>query len=138
MANPKVFFDMTVDDKPAGQIVMELFADITPRTAENFRALCTGEKGMGKFGKPLHYKGSVIYRPYSVFQGGDFNAGDGSGGESIYEDRFFDDENFILKHTGPGVLSMSNRGPNTNGSVLDQHAQEQFTRPPTRRVRPSC
>ncbi|CAA7013228.1 unnamed protein product [Microthlaspi erraticum] len=116
--NPKVFFDMTVDGKPAGRIVMELFADTTPRTAENFRALCTGEKGMGRFGKPLHYKGSIIHEldlDYT-FSGGDIIPGEGLGGESIYEDRYFEDENFIRKHTGPGILTMWNRGSNTNGS----------------------
>ncbi|ESQ47797.1 hypothetical protein EUTSA_v10022161mg [Eutrema salsugineum] len=118
MANPKVFFDMTVDGKPAGRIVMELFADTTPKTAENFRALCTGEKGMGKLGKPLHYKGSIFHGVdinYTLC-GGDFIAGTGTGGESIYEERFFKDENFIRKHTGPGILSMWNFGGNKNGS----------------------
>lgn len=118
MANPKVFFDMTVDGKPVGRIVMELFADTTPKTAENFRALCTGEKGIGKLGKPLHYKGSVIHhlsRNY-LFHGGDITEGNGKGGESIYDDRFFEDENFIRQCTGPGFLSMANRGPDTNES----------------------
>ncbi|CAA7013232.1 unnamed protein product [Microthlaspi erraticum] len=117
--NPIVFFDMTVDGKPAGRIEMELFADTTPVTAENFRALCTGEKGMGRFGKPLHYKGSIMHEVDKIYtlHGGDFIDGKGeSGGESIYSNRLFDDENFILKHTGPGVLTMWNRGPNTNGS----------------------
>ncbi|XP_010421764.1 PREDICTED: peptidyl-prolyl cis-trans isomerase CYP19-1-like [Camelina sativa] len=118
MANPKVFFDMTVDSKPAaGRIVMELFADTTPRTAENFRALCTGEKGIGKFGKPLHYKGSCIHSvsPKLMLCGGDFIVGDGSRGESIYGDTF-EDENFIKQHTGPGILTMSNGGQDTNDS----------------------
>ncbi|XP_019092254.1 PREDICTED: peptidyl-prolyl cis-trans isomerase-like [Camelina sativa] len=119
-ANPRVFFDMTVGGKPAGRIVMELFADTTPRTAENFRALCTGEKGMGKFGKPLHYKGSIIYSvlPDHMFCGGVITNGDGSGGESIYGDRFFEDENFIRQHTGPGFISMENYGPGTSGSLF--------------------
>lgn len=119
MANPKVFFDMTVCGKTVGRIVMELFADTTPRTAENFRALCTGEKGMGKKGKPLHYKGSVIYHRCAdyMIEGGDFtNEGKGCGGESIYDSGFFEDENFIKKHTCPGMISMNNRGPDTNES----------------------
>ncbi|KAJ4887034.1 hypothetical protein Rs2_26782 [Raphanus sativus] len=90
-SNPKVFFDMTACGKPIGRIVMELFADTTPRTAENFRALCTGEKGMGKKGKPLHYKGSVIYHRCAdyMIEGGDFtNEGKGCGGESIYDSGF--------------------------------------------------
>ncbi len=117
MPNPRVFFDITIGDKPAGRITFELFADVVPKTAENFRALCTGEKGMGKSGKPLHYKGTRFHRIIQQFmcQGGDFTRGDGTGGESIYGEKF-KDENFTHKHTTAGLLSMANAGPGTNGS----------------------
>ena len=120
MANPRVFFDITINGANAGRMTFELYADTVPRTAENFRALCTGEKGIGKSGKPLHYKGSGFHRIISQFmcQGGDFTRGNGTGGESIYGEKFAD-ESFkgkAGKHTGFGCLSMANAGPNTNGS----------------------
>ena len=148
--NPHVYFDIKQGEEELGRIVMQLYADITPKTAENFRALCTGEKGDGVAGKPLHYKGCAFHRVIKDFmiQGGDFTAGNGTGGESIYGMKFVstfiscvtkvlftsvkftmtnynplllsflsqNDENFKIKHTKGGLLSMANSGPATNGS----------------------
>lgn len=112
----KVYFDVKVGDAPAERITMGLYKSV-PKTAENFRALCTGEKGLGKSGKPLHYQGSSFHRviPQFMIQGGDFTNGDGTGGESIYGEKF-EDETFRFKHKKPFLLSMANAGPGTNGS----------------------
>ncbi|KAJ5769190.1 hypothetical protein N7520_003749 [Penicillium odoratum] len=113
----RVFFDIQIGDQKAGRIAFELFNDVVPKTADNFRALCTGEKGIGQQGKPLTYKGSIFHRVIKQFmiQGGDFTAFNGTGGESIYGEKF-PDENFNLKHDRPFLLSMANSGPGTNGS----------------------
>eukprot|EP00745_Piridium_sociabile_P038208 TRINITY_DN69752_c0_g1_i1.p1 TRINITY_DN69752_c0_g1~~TRINITY_DN69752_c0_g1_i1.p1 ORF type:complete len:177 (-),score=22.07 TRINITY_DN69752_c0_g1_i1:107-637(-) len=115
--NPRVFFEISVDNECFGRVEFELYKDACPQTAENFRALCTGEKGVGRSGVPLHYKNCSFHRiiPEFMLQGGDFTSGDGTGGESIYGTRF-DDENFNVKHDVPYLLSMANAGPGTNGS----------------------
>lgn len=113
----KVFFDLTANGAPKGRVVFQLFDDVVPKTAENFRALATGEKGVSQLGHKLTYKGSGFHRVIKNFmcQGGDFTNGDGTGGESIYGEKF-EDENFQLQHDRPFLLSMANAGPGTNGS----------------------
>eukprot|EP00808_Paulinella_micropora_P004697 g62292.t1 len=117
--NPHVFFDVAIGQEQAGRIEMELFITAYPKTVENFRALCTGERGNGASGKPLHYKNCGFHRiiPGFMCQGGDFTRGDGTGGESIYGGKFKDEwEKGVIKHSEPMLLSMANAGPNTNGS----------------------
>ena len=113
----KVYFDIEIDGASTGRIVFGMFGNVVPKTVKNFSTLCDGSAGMGNSGKPLHFEGSAFHRiiPGFMAQGGDFTAGNGTGGESIYGNKFAD-ENFDLKHKKPFLLSMANAGPNTNGS----------------------
>ncbi|EPE07070.1 peptidyl-prolyl cis-trans isomerase [Ophiostoma piceae UAMH 11346] len=115
--NPIVFFDITLGGEPLGRVTFELFEDVVPKTTENFRQFATGEATDSQ-GKPRGYKGSKFHRiiPNFMCQGGDFVNGNGTGSTCIYSSRDFADENFTLKHDQPGLLSMANAGPNTNGS----------------------
>jgi len=114
---PLVFLEIAIDGAPAGRVICELFSEAVPRTSENFRSLCTGVRGVGRRGKPLHFRGSRFHRiiPNFMIQGGDITHGDGTGGESIFG-QVFPDESLTLKHTVPGILSMANSGKDTNGS----------------------
>ncbi|KAG8680124.1 cytochrome P450 monooxygenase 11, partial [Ceratobasidium sp. 395] len=118
MPNPRVFFNFQADEANLGRVVFELFRDDVPKTAENFRALATGEKGLSQISQvPLYYKGCIIHRSIDDFmiQGGDFTKRNGTGGESIYGHPF-EDENFDRDVDAEGLLVMANRGPNTNSS----------------------
>ena len=114
---PKVYLDISINEAPAGRMVFELFHKELPMTTLNFYRLCTGEAGIGKMGKPLHFKNCGFHRiiPKFMAQGGDFTKGNGTGGESIYGEKF-KDEGFPFGHTASGQLSMANAGANTNGS----------------------
>lgn len=117
--NPRVFMDISIGGKAAGRVEFELFAKVAPRTVENFRALSTGEMGLGRTGKPLHYKRSRFHRiiPGFMCQGGDFTLGNGRGGESIYGRTFKDEwQHGVIPHSGAGLLSMANRGRDTQSS----------------------
>jgi len=111
------FFDVSIGNNPAGRIVFQLYNDVVPRTTENFRALCTGERGNTSSGVPMCYRNTIFHRviPQFMLQGGDFTNHNGTGGVSIYGNKF-EDENFTVRHTKPGLLSMANAGKNTNGS----------------------
>ena len=113
----KTFFDVSVGGEFAGRVVFGLYGRQTPRTCENFRCLCTGEAGEGDSGKALHYEGCAFHRviPGFMCQGGDITRGDGTGGDSIFGERF-EDEDFAARHDRGGLLSMANAGPDTNGS----------------------
>ena len=113
----KTYFDIEIDGEKTGRIVFGMYGNVVPKTVKNFSTLCDGSAGMGNAGKPLHFEGSAFHRiiPGFMAQGGDFTAGNGTGGESIYGNKFAD-ENFTLKHEKPYLLSMANAGPNTNGS----------------------
>ena len=115
--NPRVYFDISIGGVAKGTVVIELFKNVVPRTAENFRQLCTGEAGRGPSGKMLHFQNSIFHRVIKNFmaQGGDFTKFNGTGGESIYGKKFAD-EKFTIKHTEPYLMSMANSGPNSNGS----------------------
>lgn len=118
LENPRVYFEIEINNKDAGTVVFELFKNVVPRTAENFRQLCTGEAGRSKVsGRLLQFAGSGFHRVIKGFmaQGGDFTKHNGTGGESIYGMKFAD-ENFTLKHSEKYLLSMANAGRNTNGS----------------------
>eukprot|EP00920_Eleutheroschizon_duboscqi_P032712 GHVT01078852.1.p1 GENE.GHVT01078852.1~~GHVT01078852.1.p1 ORF type:complete len:314 (-),score=41.27 GHVT01078852.1:442-1383(-) len=116
--NPRVYMDVAIGTKAGGRIVFELFSDVTPKTAENFRALCTGERATSRTtGTRLHYLGCKFFRvvPGFMAQAGDIQSNNGDGGESIYG-KSFQDESFTRRHAQAGVLSMANVGRNTNGS----------------------
>ena len=117
MPNPRVFFEISMGGDVSGRVEFELFADVVPKTAENFRALCVGDRKNKTGKRNLRFLGSAFHRVIRGFmaQGGDFTRGDGTGGESIYGEKFAD-ENFKIKHTQAGLLSMANSGRDSNGS----------------------